>query len=214
MGDEGGMTRGDGGSQREREREKRERGVGWGGEGGRERWRTSRSLRSIRIKHPPVRKKFGVFTPQTRCCPQTSQLRRKCAEKRQTAEKWTFSSPSDLNRGRVQAELTRRSAFIPTPAAVGTPCFCETFLQLSRSWETQSKFWRELKKERKRRRRRRRRAARVSPRDWKYSEVISLNRSLISLMRFLLINSLLISVRLFITKLFLIFLRFYCKVSG
>lgn len=132
MGDEGGMTRGDGGSQREREREKREREEwreGWGGEG---------ALKNIpeSPQHPdqtPAGEDKSLAFSLLR--PAAARKLRSSAEnaqkKRQTAEKWTFSSPSDLNRGRVQAELTRRSAFIPTPAAVGTPCFCGTFLQLS-----------------------------------------------------------------------------------
>lgn len=124
------------GSQRERERG----GDGGVRRGGRERWRTSRSLCSIRIKHPPVREKFGVFTPQTRCCAQTSQIRRKCAEDAQNAREVNFSSPFRSDpAAHPCCKVIRRSAFVPRPAAVGISCFGGTFLQLSRSRETERK---------------------------------------------------------------------------
>lgn len=139
MGDEGGMTRGDGGSQREREkREREEWREGWGGEGG-----SAEEHPGVSAASGSNTRRWGKSLAFSLLRPAAARKLHSSAEnaqkKRQTAEKWTFSSPSDLNLGRVQAELTRRSAFIPTPAAVGTPCFCGTFLQLSRSWETQSK---------------------------------------------------------------------------
>lgn len=120
MGDEGGMTRVMGESERERKRERSE----GRGEEGRERWRTSRSLCSIRIKHPPVRKKFGVFTPQTRCSPQTSQIRKKCAENAQHAREVNFFSPFRADPvAHPCCKLLRRSASVKI-------CCCRDFMFL------------------------------------------------------------------------------------